>query len=159
MWSRHPSLCTTILNLWETKTIRQELLPLPTLPVNGWKTCRRKVRSTQIFELFLGMAILDSNPYDNTGNNWFTNQNNFFRQVRNFIIDTTRTPVASTTTGIHWQVAQATSLVNIQFVMSTQAGTGTNSHLPYFVNFYYLNFTIIVKVIKEFGWKMEVADL
>lgn len=30
---------------------------------------------------FQGMAILDSNPYDNTGNNWFTNQNNFFRQV------------------------------------------------------------------------------
>ncbi|XP_037024340.1 probable glucan endo-1,3-beta-glucosidase ARB_02077 [Bradysia coprophila] len=74
---------------------------------------------------FAGMAVFDSNPYDGTGNNWFTNQNNFFRQVRNFIIDTTRTPAASTTTGIHWQVAQATSLVNIEFVMSTQAG---NAH-------------------------------
>lgn len=33
------------------------------------------------------MAILDSNPYDNTGNNWFTNQNNFFRQVTFVLID------------------------------------------------------------------------
>jgi hypothetical protein len=30
----------------------------------------------------------------------------------------TQTPAASATTGIHWQVAQATSLVNIEFVMT-----------------------------------------
>ncbi|ODM95629.1 Glucan 1,3-beta-glucosidase [Orchesella cincta] len=67
---------------------------------------------------FQGMAIIDSNPYGEGGNNWYTNQNNFFRQVRNFIIDTTQTPQQSTTTGIHWQVAQATSLVNIEFKMT-----------------------------------------
>src|SRR2546429_9695604 len=33
---------------------------------------------------FHGIAVIDSNPYDNTGNNWYTNQNKFFRQVRNF---------------------------------------------------------------------------
>ncbi|OXA60273.1 probable glucan endo-1,3-beta-glucosidase ARB_02077 [Folsomia candida] len=72
---------------------------------------------------FGGMAVIDSNPYGDGGNNWYTNQNNFFRQVRNFVIDLTRTPSASATTGIHWQVAQATSLFNIRFVMSRTLGT------------------------------------
>lgn len=90
-----------------------------------------------------GMAVLDSNPYDNTGNNWFTNQNNFFRQVRNFIIDLTRVPYNVGATGIHWQVAQATSLVNIHFVMSQTAGTGMtsgrlfNDDLQYEINIFY----------------------
>ncbi|QUC19167.1 uncharacterized protein UV8b_03408 [Ustilaginoidea virens] len=65
---------------------------------------------------FAGIAVIDSDPYDNTGNNWYTNQNNFFRQVRNFKIDLTGLP-KSTGTGIHWQVAQATSLQNIEFNM------------------------------------------
>lgn len=48
-------------------------------------------------------------------------QNNFFRSVRNFILDTRAQP-ANTGTGIHWQVAQATSLINLTFQMSTAAG-------------------------------------
>jgi glucan 1,3-beta-glucosidase len=54
--------------------------------------------------------------------NLWTNQNNFFRQARNFIIDLTAQP-ATTGTGIHWQVAQATSLQNIVFNMRTDGGT------------------------------------
>ena len=54
---------------------------------------------------FQGIAVIDSDPYDNTGDNWYTNQNNFFRQIRNFVIDLTALP-PSTGTGIHWQVAQ-----------------------------------------------------
>ncbi|CEJ82034.1 hypothetical protein VHEMI02126 [[Torrubiella] hemipterigena] len=65
---------------------------------------------------FTGIAVIDVNPYDNTGNNWFTNQNNFFRQIRNFKIDLTGLN-KTTGTGIHWQVAQATSLQNIEFNM------------------------------------------
>jgi len=65
---------------------------------------------------FAGMAVIDANPYNNQGNNWFTNQNNFFRQIRNFKIDITAQPM-TTGTGIHWQVAQATSLQNIEFFM------------------------------------------
>ncbi|KIW04779.1 uncharacterized protein PV09_03968 [Verruconis gallopava] len=74
---------------------------------------------------FQGMAVLDSDPYDynNGGKNWFTNQNNFFREVRNFVIDLTAMP-ASQGAGIHWQVAQATSLQNIRFEMVQ----GTNSN-------------------------------
>lgn len=68
---------------------------------------------------FEGMAVIDANPY-NEGNNWFTNQNNFFRQIRNFRIDLTGLPM-TTGTGIHWQVAQATSLQNIIFDMVEDA--------------------------------------
>jgi hypothetical protein len=70
---------------------------------------------------FSGMALIDSDPYNDDGSNWYTNQNNFFRAIRNMVIDTTDMPV-SAGTGIHWQVAQATSLVNLKFVMSTADG-------------------------------------
>ncbi|KAJ4199814.1 hypothetical protein NW759_016024 [Fusarium solani] len=65
---------------------------------------------------FAGMAVIDCDPYDDQGNNWHTNQNNFFRQIRNFKIDLTGMPKTSGT-GVHWQVAQATSLQNIVFQM------------------------------------------
>lgn len=64
---------------------------------------------------FQGMAVLDSDPYKEGGANWYINQNNFFRQVRNFVVDVRQTQAG---TGIHWQVAQATSLQNIDFVMT-----------------------------------------
>lgn len=65
---------------------------------------------------FTGMAVIDSDPYTDTGENWYTNQNNFFRSIRNFVIDLTGMPPTSGT-GIHWQVGQATSLQNIRFEM------------------------------------------
>ena len=70
---------------------------------------------------FAGMAVIDADPYDAEGRNWWTNQNNFFRQVRNFVIDLTAMPV-EVGAGIHWQVAQATSLQNIVFNMRTDGG-------------------------------------
>ncbi|KAH7374494.1 glucan 1,3-beta-glucosidase [Plectosphaerella cucumerina] len=70
---------------------------------------------------FEGIAVIDANPYVN-GQNLWTNQNNFFRQARNFRIDLTAQPF-TTGTGIHWQVAQATSLQNIVFNMRTDGGT------------------------------------
>jgi glucan 1,3-beta-glucosidase len=53
---------------------------------------------------FKGMAVIDSDPYDDQGTNWWVNQNNFFRQVRNFVIDLTAMPF-SVGAGIHWQVS------------------------------------------------------
>jgi glucan 1,3-beta-glucosidase len=70
---------------------------------------------------FTGMAVIDSDPYEN-GANWYVNQNNFFRQVRNFVIDITAMP-SSTGACIHWQVAQATSLQNIVFNMNTDTSS------------------------------------
>lgn len=58
------------------------------------------------------------------------NQNQFFRQIRNFIFDLTAMPAATSDgdqplvpTGIHWQVAQATSLQNLAFFMSSDPHT------------------------------------
>jgi glucan 1,3-beta-glucosidase len=68
---------------------------------------------------FEGIAVIDADPYeyvDGVAVNWYTNQNNFFRQVRNFVIDLTAIS-AKTGAGIHWQVSQATSLQNIRFEM------------------------------------------
>ncbi|KAL8858143.1 MAG: hypothetical protein Q9178_005320 [Gyalolechia marmorata] len=65
---------------------------------------------------FQGIAVIDSDPYVDGGANWYTNQNVFFRQIRNFVIDLTDMP-ATAGAGIHWQVAQATSLQNIRFEM------------------------------------------
>ena len=85
---------------------------------------------------FQGIALIDSDPYeqgvsnpDGSGINWFTNQNNFYRQVRNFVIDISSQPENDGlndnggAAGIHWQVAQATSLQNIEFVMKPASST------------------------------------
>lgn len=67
---------------------------------------------------FYGIGIFDSDPYLAYGFNWFTNQNNFYRQVRNFVLDITKVPPTRAVHCIHWQVAQATSLQNIVFNMA-----------------------------------------
>ena len=70
---------------------------------------------------FEGMALIDSDPYTDTGANWYTNQNNFFRSVRNIVVDLTAMP-KSTGAGIHWQVGQATDMRNVRFEMVKGGG-------------------------------------
>jgi hypothetical protein len=53
----------------------------------------------------------------------YLNTNNFLRNIRNFKMDITRTDPAAYVCAIHWQVAQGTSLENIEFYMSQDAGT------------------------------------
>lgn len=48
--------------------------------------------------------------------------NIFFRQLRNFIFDTTLVPPSVNVTGINWPSAQATSLHNVVVNMSTDEG-------------------------------------
>jgi glucan 1,3-beta-glucosidase len=81
---------------------------------------------------FQGMAVIDSDPYGDGGVNWWVNQNNFFRQIRNFNIDLTGMP-CSAGAGIHWQVAQATSLQNINFNMC-QDKSSANKQLGIFMD-------------------------
>lgn len=73
------------------------------------------------------MAVIDADPYipGGGGAQWFINQNNFFRSVRNFIIDLRQMPASASATGLHWQVSQATSLCNVVVEMSTASG---NNH-------------------------------
>ncbi|OQO05758.1 hypothetical protein B0A48_09852 [Cryoendolithus antarcticus] len=75
---------------------------------------------------FKGMAVLDADPYSNNGTSFWTNQNNFFRQVRNFHISLLEMP-ESAGAGIHWQVAQATSLQNIVFDMKPASPSNKQS--------------------------------
>ncbi|KAJ4160088.1 hypothetical protein NW754_003212 [Fusarium falciforme] len=51
---------------------------------------------------FVGLGVITSNVYTGETSQWYLNQNNFLRSVRNFIID----------------VAQGTSLENIHFYMT-----------------------------------------
>ncbi|KAJ7261315.1 exo-beta-1,3-glucanase [Mycena haematopus] len=75
---------------------------------------------------FTAFAVIDADPYipGGSGAQFYTNQNNFFRSVRNFVIDVTQVPPQlSQGTGIHWQVSQSTSLMNIVINLSDAANT------------------------------------
>ncbi|GAB7360253.1 hypothetical protein MBLNU230_g8013t1 [Neophaeotheca triangularis] len=69
-----------------------------------------------------GLGVIDGNRYG-AGGLGFGATNVFWRQIRNFIIDTTLVPASSSVTGIHWPTAQATSIQNVQFRMSRASGT------------------------------------
>jgi hypothetical protein len=75
---------------------------------------------------FTGIALVDVDPYipDGFGAEWYINQNQFYRQIRNIIFDLTAMPDVIqdggqqyVPTGLHWQVAQATSLQKCDFIM------------------------------------------
>lgn len=75
------------------------------------------LKATSNFE---GFGLIDGNPYYTDTLNW-KSVNVFFRQVRNFIIDTTAIPANKAATGMHWPTSQATSLQNIVFNMPTSS--------------------------------------
>ncbi|KAJ6524176.1 exo-beta-1,3-glucanase [Mycena capillaripes] len=84
---------------------------------------------------FVGVAVIDADPYvqgqsnpDGSGVNWWVNQNNFFRSVRNFVIDTTAMPPTTTATGIHWQVGQATSIINVDIKLVRATDNANTKH-------------------------------
>ncbi|GKT84487.1 glucan 1,3-beta-glucosidase [Colletotrichum tofieldiae] len=81
---------------------------------------------------FQGIALFDVDPYipGASGQQWYINQNQFFRQIRNFRFDLNDMPESTAEndqdlvpTGIHWQVSQATSLQNLVFDMPTTSTT------------------------------------
>ncbi|KAH8585530.1 pectate lyase superfamily protein-domain-containing protein [Bisporella sp. PMI_857] len=81
---------------------------------------------------FQGIALFDVDPYipGGSGRQWYINQNQFFRQIRNFRFNLNDMPESTAEnnqdlvpTGIHWQVAQATSLQNLVFNMPTTSTT------------------------------------
>jgi hypothetical protein len=96
---------------------------------------------------FTGIALMDTDPYipneaqpDGTGVNWYINQNQFFRQIRNFVFDLTDMPLKTdengqslAPTGLHWQVSQACSLQNLHFKMPTASGSNKPTHVGIFM--------------------------
>lgn len=81
---------------------------------------------------FSGFAVIDADPYipNGYGAQWFVNQDNFYRSVRNLIIDLRQIPASTNAIGLHWQVSQATSLINVVVEMSTASG---NNHQGMFM--------------------------
>ncbi|GIJ86242.1 hypothetical protein Asppvi_005128 [Aspergillus pseudoviridinutans] len=73
---------------------------------------------------FIGLGAIQSDVYipNENGDEWYIEQSNFYRQVRNFIIDIEETTTANAA-GLHWQIAQATSLTNVFISASSAAGT------------------------------------
>ncbi|KAI0002790.1 pectin lyase-like protein [Xylariaceae sp. FL0662B] len=76
---------------------------------------------------FTGIALVDNNMYipGGSGRQWYINQSNFLRQIRNFIFDMTEMANENwqgdqryVPTGVHWQVGQATSINNCVFNMT-----------------------------------------
>ncbi|KAI1114872.1 pectate lyase superfamily protein-domain-containing protein [Nemania sp. NC0429] len=91
---------------------------------------------------FAGIALIDTDVYipGGGGDEWYINQSQFYRQIRNFIFDLTamnRTnhDLANSyvATGIHWQVGQATSLQNLHFEMPLSDADGAVTHVGIFM--------------------------
>src|SRR5690349_5046180 len=57
----------------------------------------------------------------------YLNTANFMRSIRNFKIDLRIAPAGTYLAGIHWQVAQASSLENIEFYMRYNSDTPGNT--------------------------------
>ncbi|KAK4565490.1 hypothetical protein LTR86_004107 [Recurvomyces mirabilis] len=83
---------------------------------------------------FYGIGLFDADVYLAYGFSWYTNQNNFYRQIRNFILDITNVPVKQEQHCLHWQVAQATSLQNIVFDMVATNPGQTNKQMGIFMD-------------------------
>lgn len=103
-------ICTPVIQLYYTQFIGDALNP-PTI-----QGCTN----------FSGIALFDTDPYipGGSGSEWYVDTNQFFRHIRNFVFDLTLMPIATdddaqplVPTGIHWQVAQATTLQNLVFNM------------------------------------------
>ncbi|KAI2633363.1 glycoside hydrolase family 55 protein [Xylaria nigripes] len=85
----------------------------------GDPTNRPVLKATPNFQ---GFGLVDGNHYYTSNLNWVST-NVFYRQMRNFVIDTTAIAPATAATGIHWPTSQATSLINIEFNMPTDPST------------------------------------
>ena len=79
---------------------------------------------------FIGMGVLSTDEYtgggkgtDGLDQQYYVNTANFYRQLRNVIIDVTQTRASQKVSCLHYQVAQATSLQNVKLIAGpTQYG-------------------------------------
>ncbi|KJR83277.1 glucan 1,3-beta-glucosidase [Sporothrix schenckii 1099-18] len=79
---------------------------------------------------FVGLGLIDGDPYySGPDPNWLST-NLFYRQIRNFVLDTTAIDATKLAYGIHWPTAQATSLQNVRFVMPRTKGV---AHIGLFI--------------------------
>lgn len=87
------------------------------------------IKATADFPTATTFGLIDGDQYGANGLGW-PSTNVFYRQIRNFIIDTTAIPADSKATGIHWPSSQATSITNVVFQLSQAPG---NNHTGLFI--------------------------
>ncbi|KAJ5869330.1 hypothetical protein N7455_004271 [Penicillium solitum] len=76
---------------------------------------------------FVGLGVITSDVYVSDDEEWYINQNNILRSVRNFKIDIRLTDPSAYVCAIHWQVGQGTSLENIEFYMLYNSDVPSNT--------------------------------
>ncbi|KIM94816.1 glycoside hydrolase family 55 protein, partial [Oidiodendron maius Zn] len=134
---------------------------------------------------FVGLGVITSDVYLGGTAEWYINTNNFLRQIRYFVIDLTQC-TTSGVIGIHWQVAQATSLQNIAILMtdkstSTQVGiyseNGSGGFMSDIItaggniglqcgnqqfttrNMIFLNANYAIYMLWDWGWTWKSLDI
>ncbi|EGO56022.1 hypothetical protein NEUTE1DRAFT_117997 [Neurospora tetrasperma FGSC 2508] len=73
---------------------------------------------------FVGLGVLSTDEYTGDGGQgvdggdpeYYVNTANFYRQIRNIVIDIRKVTSGTTVTCLHYQVAQATSLQNVELI-------------------------------------------
>ncbi|KAI1654746.1 glycoside hydrolase family 55 protein [Daldinia decipiens] len=98
-----------------TYIISKSIVPPYFTQMVGDPTNRPVIKGSANFQ---GFGLIDGNPYYTENLNWVST-NVFYRQIRNFVFDTTGIAPATAATGIHWPTSQATSLINVEFNMPT----------------------------------------
>ncbi|KAF1997215.1 glycoside hydrolase family 55 protein [Amniculicola lignicola CBS 123094] len=90
----------------------------------GNPKCPPTIRASANFNGSILNAMIDANPYREGFENpaWIPTTL-FYRQIRNLNFDMTRVPAGVAIIGLHWPIAQATSLHNLNITMSEEAGT------------------------------------
>ncbi|CUF42273.1 glycoside hydrolase family 55, putative, partial [Bodo saltans] len=77
-----------------------------------------------------GYYCMDAGNDDGFGNGWFgnVNQNNFYHQVRNIVVDLTGCRFCS---ALNWQVSQATNIVNTDLLLGDPAAQNNTGILTW----------------------------
>lgn len=89
------------------------------------------LKASASFDTTSGFGIIDGDKYNiYSGLPDFVTTNIFARQIRNVVFDTTAVPGSTPITGVHWPAAQATSIQNVVFQLSQEAG---NKHVGIFM--------------------------
>ncbi|KAK3303766.1 pectate lyase superfamily protein-domain-containing protein [Chaetomium strumarium] len=73
---------------------------------------------------FVGLGVLSTDEYtggQGGAEEYYINTTNFYRQIRNIVIDITG--AGANISCLHYQVAQATSMQNVELIASTDAAT------------------------------------
>ncbi|KAF3908275.1 hypothetical protein AA313_de0205493 [Arthrobotrys entomopaga] len=148
---------------------------------------------------FIGLGVFSVDEYvpdggegpDKQAKEWYINTANFYRQIRNFNFDLTKAgdvsgadgPDATPIAGIHYQVGQATSLMNLNFQMSGSkqvgvfAENGSGGHMSDLVfqgggfgiwggaqqftsqRMTFSNVNVAVQLIWDWGWSFKSINV